>query len=407
MSSSKKILLCVTGSIAAYKSVFLLRLLLKNDYDVKVVMTQSATEFVKPLSFSAFLEDPVYTGLTDEAGDWTEHVKLALWADLILIAPITAQTISKLANGACDNLLSAIYLSAKCPVAIAPAMDRDMWKHAAVKRNLDLLKKDGVLEIPVGSGALASGLEGEGRMAEPELIHEWLENYFQKKTELKNKKVLITAGPTREPLDPVRFISNHSSGKMGYALAEAMANNGAEVFLVSGPVSIQTNYPNIKVISIETAQEMFDACHKLFSDTDIAIMSAAVSDYKPENKEESKIKKKSERLSVTFEKNPDILASLGKQKKKHQMLVGFALETDNEIENARQKLKSKNCDFIILNSLKDEGAGFQHDTNKVTLIDKNNNVNKFELKSKVELSKDLTEYLIQEYKSSFKTDDSK
>ena len=404
--SGKNILLGVTGGIAAYKAAFLVRLLVKKGADVKVVMTTSAKEFVTPLTLSTLSKNEVFSSFTNEdpvvgaegidshrEPKWNNHVDLALWADLILIAPATANTLSKMAVGSCDNLLLAVYLSAKCPVYYAPAMDLDMYQHPTVNQIFEKLESYGNIQIPATFGELASGLVGQGRMAEPEDIVEFLEKDILKKLPLRNRKILITAGPTFEAIDPVRFIGNHSSGKMGYALAETAASMGAEVVLISGPVSLKLENDFVKVVRVTSAEEMYNATHKYFSLCDIAILSAAVADYRPLEQAEEKIKKKDDELVLKLTKTKDILASLGEIKKK-QFLVGFALETENEEENAKLKLKKKNLDLIVLNSLRDEGAGFQTDTNKVSLISADNKVLPFPVKPKTEVAKDILQYII-------------
>ena len=399
--SGKNILLGVTGGIAAYKAAFLVRLLVKKGANVKVVMTSSAKEFVTPLTLSTLSKNEVFSSFTKEDEDlesfrepgWNNHVDLALWADLILIAPATANTLSKMAHGSCDNLLLAVYLSAQCPVYYAPAMDLDMYKHPTTAEVFEKLGSFGNIQIPAAFGELASGLVGQGRMAEPEDIVSFLENDLLKNLPLKGKKVLITAGPTYEAIDPVRFIGNHSSGKMGYALAETAASLGAEVILISGPVNLKLNNDFIKIERVTSAAEMYAVAHRYFSDCDIAILSAAVADYKPTEVSSEKIKKKEEDMTIQLTKTEDILHSLGKIKK-DQFLVGFALETENEEENAKLKLKKKNLDLIVLNSLRDEGAGFQKDTNKVTLISKDNKVLPFSVKPKSEVARDILEYII-------------
>lgn len=400
--SGKNILLGVTGGIAAYKAAFLVRLLVKKGASVKVIMTEAAKEFVTPLTLSTLSKNEVFSSFTnpvsednpEENPQWNNHVELALWADLILIAPATANTMAKMANGTCDSLLLAIYFSAKCSVYYAPAMDLDMYKHPTVTEVFKKLESFGNIQIPAAFGELASGLVGQGRMAEPEDIVSFLEKDLLKNLPLNGKKVLITAGPTYEAIDPVRFIGNHSSGKMGYAIAEIASKMGAEVTLVSGPVSIEVANDSIKVIRITSASEMYQAAHKYFPDSDIAILSAAVADYRPLDVASEKIKKKEEDLVLRLTKTKDILKSLGEIKNK-QFLVGFALETQNEEENAKLKLKKKNLDLIVLNSLRDKGAGFQSDTNKVTLISKDNKVLPFPVKPKSEVAKDILDYIIQ------------
>lgn len=390
MLEGKKILLGVCGSIASYKSAILTRLLVKAGADVKVIMTQDATHFVTPLTFSTLSKNPVFsTYFKSESGEWNNHVELALWADFILIAPITANTIAKLANGHCDNLLSAVYLSAKCPVFFAPAMDLDMWLHPAVQRNVSLLESYHNKQIKPAYGELASGLVGEGRMAEPEEIVEFLQKEAAENLPLKGKRVLVTAGPTYEPIDPVRFIGNHSSGKMGFAIAEEFAHKGALVTLISGPSSQVLHTSAIRRIDVSSAEEMYHAVHQAFPEIDIMIMNAAVADYRPKLVASEKIKKSPSEFAIELVKTRDILSSLGEIKRDDQVLVGFALETNNEEEHALVKLKKKNLDFIVLNSLKDEGAGFQGDTNKITIIDRNQQKETFPLKSKEEVAKDI------------------
>ena len=399
MLKGKKILLGVCSGIAAYKAAFLTRLLVKAGAEVQVVMTPGAKEFITPLTLSTLSKKPVYTEFTSGTnGEWNNHVELGLKADLILIAPATANTIAKMANGMCDNLLLAVYLSARCPVMFAPAMDLDMLKHPATQKNMDTLKSFGNILIPSATGELASGLHGEGRLAEPEQILKSVEDFFDRKKKLAGKKILISAGPTYEAIDPVRFIGNHSSGKMGVALAEEAAAEGAEVFLVIGPSSVKTNHPNIKRTDVTSAQEMYEACTVLFKKADVAIMSAAVADYRPAKVSAVKIKKKDSSLTIELEPTKDILAQLGKTKKKNQLVVGFALETNNELENAKKKLRSKNLDFIVLNSLQNKKAGFSHDTNKISIIDSNNKISNFELKNKDEVARDIIAHLIKKIK---------
>ena len=394
MLRNKKILLGICGSIAAYKSAFLTRLLVKAGAEVKVVLTPSATTFVAPLTFSTLSKNPALTEFVNAEGStWNNHVDLSLWADCYLIAPGSANTIAKMANGICDNLLMATYLSAKCPVWVAPAMDLDMWKHPATQKNIETLQSYGNTIVPVGDGELASGLEGEGRMAEPEEILSQLEAFFgeenaNNKGDLSGKKILITAGPTYEPIDPVRFIGNRSSGKMGVAIAEEAASRGAEVTLILGPAVVHASHPQVNEVPVKTAAEMYEACVSRFDACDIAILSAAVADYTPENPADQKIKKQNGELTLNLIKTQDILKSLGEHKKQ-QILVGFALETNNEMENAALKLEAKNADMIVLNSLRDKGAAFGQDTNKVTILGKNNNIRKFELKSKQQVAKDI------------------
>jgi phosphopantothenoylcysteine decarboxylase/phosphopantothenate--cysteine ligase len=393
MLQGKKILLGVTGSIAAYKSAVLTRLLIKAGAEVKIVMTPSAKDFVTPLSLSTLSKNPVLADLS-ENDSWANHVMLGRWADIMLIAPLSCNTLSKMANGSCDNLLMAVYLSANCPVVVAPAMDEDMWHHATTKNNLHTINSFGNHVIPVENGELASGLVGDGRMAEPESIVNWLNNFFLNRSELKGKKILITAGPTYEPIDPVRFIGNHSSGKMGAAIAEEMYKRGAVVTLVLGPSHIKIN-EGIKVIKVRSADEMFNACESVFPVSDVAVMSAAVADYTPLNTAKEKIKKTENDFSVQLTKTKDILKHLGEQKRNDQLLVGFALETNNEKENALKKLQFKNADMIVLNSLNDAGAGFGHDTNKITIFDKTGKEHPFETKSKKDVAVDIVNTIIQ------------
>ncbi len=391
-------MLGVTAGIAAYKSAFLVRLFVKSGANVKVVMTPSAKDFVTPLTLSTLSKNEVYSSFTneeDENAQWNNHVELGLWADLFIIAPATANTLSKMSTGTCDNLLLAVYLSAKCPVYYAPAMDLDMYQHPSTLETFKKLDSFGNIRIEATHGELASGLIGQGRMAEPEEIVAFIEQDILNGLPLKGKKVLITAGPTFEAIDPVRFIGNHSSGKMGFAIAEASAALGAEVVLVSGPVSLQLNDPNIKMVSVTSAEEMYVAVHNDFSNCDIAILSAAVADYRPKEVASEKIKKKDSSLSLLLEKTKDILASLG-DIKEDQFLVGFAMETENELENAKNKLKKKNLDLIVLNSLKDKDAGFKKDTNKVTFITKDNKVIPFQVKTKKEVAKDILEHIIEQ-----------
>ncbi len=393
MLKGKKVLLGVCGSIAAYKSAVLTRLLVKAGAEVKIVMTAAAKDFVTPLSLSTLSKNQVLIDLA-ENDSWSNHVMLGRWADIMLIAPLSCNTLSKMANGSCDNLLMAVYLSATCPLVVAPAMDEDMWHHATTKKNLKTISKFGNYIIPVENGDLASGLVGDGRMAEPESILAWLNDFFLSASELKGKKVLITAGPTYESIDPVRFIGNHSSGKMGVAIAEEMQKRGADVTLVLGPSAINVN-GGIQVLNIRSADEMFNVCEKIFPATDIAVMSAAVADYTPVNTAKEKIKKTENDLSVELTKTKDILKYLGGIKKKDQLLVGFALETNNEKENALKKLHSKNADLIVLNSLNDTGAGFGLDTNKITIFDKTGKTYPFETKSKKEVAIDIVNTIIQ------------
>ncbi|RSK38287.1 bifunctional phosphopantothenoylcysteine decarboxylase/phosphopantothenate--cysteine ligase CoaBC [Mangrovimonas spongiae] len=396
--SGKNILLGISAGIAAYKTATLVRLFIKAGANVKVVLTPSAKDFVTPLTLSTLSKNPVHSSFTNEDDDndtWNNHVELGLWADFMVIAPATANTMSKMANGTCDNLLLATYLSAKCPVYFAPAMDLDMYKHASTKTSLNKLQDFGNILIPAESGELASGLVGEGRMAEPEHILSFIENDILGKLPLKEKTVLITAGPTYEAIDPVRFIGNHSSGKMGFEIAKAAANLGANVILITGPTNQSVTHNLIQVIPVISAQEMYQEAHKYFAKCDIAILSAAVSDYRPKHVANQKIKKNTDDLVLELVKNKDILASLGAIKQ-HQFLVGFALETNNELENAKQKLKKKNLNLIVLNSLNDKGAGFKSQTNKITLIDNKERISEFELKSKADVAVDILNEIISQ-----------
>lgn len=368
--SGKKIVLGVTGGIAAYKTASLVRLLSKAGAEVQVIMTPASHQFVTPFTLSTLSKKPVYTEFfnTKESGTWNNHVELALWADLMLIAPATANVLAKMAHGLCDNLLLAVYMSAKCPVYIAPAMDLDMYVHPSTTRNLETLASYNHVIIPAEEGELASGLIGKGRMAEPETIVSVLEATLTQNLPLQNKKILITAGPTYEPIDPVRFIGNHSSGKMGYDIAKEAAKKGATVILVSGPTNQKIEDSHVQVIPVMSAMEMYEVCHQYFNEVDVVVAAAAVADYRPKDIATQKIKKKAEEFTIVMDKNPDILASLGAIKKQ-QYLIGFALETENEVEHAKQKITKKNLDLIVLNSLNDAGAGFGKPTNKVTFID--------------------------------------
>ncbi len=391
----KKILIGVTGSIAAYKIILLVRLLVKNGAEVKIVMTPSAVAFVSPLVLSTLSKNEVITELSDN-NTWSNHVALGRWADVMLIAPLSCNTMAKMANGICDNLLMAVYLSATCPVIVAPAMDEDMWKHQATKRNLSLLKSYGHQLISVESGELASGLIGEGRLAEPETILSHLSKFLDGKTsrEFAGKNVLITAGPTYENIDPVRFIGNHSTGKMGLAIAEEMICRGAFVTLVLGPSNLPIPGGLKKLVRVKSAQQMYDSCIEVFKETDIAIMTAAVADYTPDEVKTEKIKKKDEVLQLSLKKTRDILGSLGKLKSTNQILVGFALETNNERQYALDKLKSKNADLIVMNSTSEEGAGFGYDTNKVTLFFSNGQELAFPLKAKKQVAIDIVDAVL-------------
>ena len=396
MLNGKKIVLGVTGSIAAYKSAVLTRLLVKEGATVRIVMTSAAGDFITPLTLSTLSKNPVLSDfIKDKTGEWNNHVELGLWADVLVIAPASANTIAKMAHGICDNLLLATYLSARCPVFLAPAMDLDMLKHPATQSNISKLISYGNKIIDPEFGELASGLVGSGRMAEPENIVSFLQHFFHAEKRLTGKRVLVTAGPTYEAIDPVRFIGNHSSGKMGFAIAEALANEGAAVNLVTGPTQQHTIHPGVNVKAVTSAEEMYNVCNTLFPKSDITVLSAAVADYKPLVKAEQKIKKKDEHLTLELTKTHDIAASLGKFKSNGQVLVGFALETEQEKENALKKLESKNFDLIVLNSLNDKGAGFGHDTNKVTIISREQEAKTFELKSKKEVAYDIVEAIIE------------
>jgi phosphopantothenoylcysteine decarboxylase/phosphopantothenate--cysteine ligase len=392
----KKIILAVTGSIAAYKAALLVRLLVKSGAEVQVLMTKAATEFITPLTLSTLSKKPVLTDIFSENG-WNNHVELGLWADALVIAPATANSLAKLALGLCDNIVSAVYLSARCPVFLAPAMDLDMWKHPATQENVKRLQSCNHHFLPVGFGELASGLVGEGRMAEPEEIAAYLERFFQRKQDFFEKKVLITAGPTYEAIDPVRFIGNRSSGKMGIAIAEAFADRGAQVRLVLGPTKLKPTHRNIETTHVESAQQMYEAATQYFEQSEIAILAAAVSDYRPQNVAQQKIKKTGDDLTIALEKTPDIAASLGKMKRPGQIIVGFALETNDELKNAGEKLVKKNFDFIVLNSLRDAGAGFNVDTNKITILHQNNKRKDFELKSKAAVAEDIVNEVLTFY----------
>jgi phosphopantothenoylcysteine decarboxylase/phosphopantothenate--cysteine ligase len=392
----KKILLGVTGGIAAYKTTFLVRLLIKAGATVKVVMTPAARDFVTPLTLSTLSKNQVlshFTNPDDESDTWNNHVELGLWADYLIIAPATANTMSKMVNGTIDNLLLAVYCSAKCPVYFAPAMDLDMYKHPSTTTNFDKLAVYGNRMIPAGEGELASGLSGKGRMAEPEEIIQFIENDLLSKMPLRGKTCLVTAGPTHEPIDPVRFIGNHSSGKMGIAIAQQLAQNGAKVILVLGPSSVTISGDLIEVVDVKTAQEMHDAVHSRIEDIDIAVFAAAVADYRPVKPATSKIKKADNEMSIKLVKNPDILMSVGALEKP-PFLVGFALETDNEMEHAFAKAIKKNTDLLVLNSMRDTGAGFKGDTNKISIIDRQLSVKEFPLKSKTEVAKDIVNEII-------------
>jgi len=399
MLKGRKILLGVTGGIAAYKAATIIRLFIKEGAEVKVVMTPVAREFITPLTLATLSKNPVLVDFFDpEDGRWNSHIELGLWADVYLIAPATANTIGKMAGGIADNLLLTTYLSARCPVFLAPAMDLDMLAHPATAMNINTLKSFGNHIIEPDTGELASGLEGKGRMAEPEVIVKEIEKFFSKKkiTEraLEGRRVFINAGPTVEPIDPVRFISNHSSGRMGIALADAAAALGAEVTLVLGPVSLRPSHPNVNTVSVTTAAEMQKASVSAFRECDIAILAAAVADFTPETASGTKLKRESGDMVLRLKPTEDIAALLGSMKKPGQFLAGFALETNDEVKNATDKLKRKNLDMIVLNSLRDEGAGFGHETNRITIIDRNNNIDKFELKTKSEVASDILHKII-------------
>ena len=395
MLSGKKVLLGITGSIAAYKSAELVRLFKKAGALVQVIQTKSSIDFVTPLTLSTVSENKVFTEMI-EGKVWNNHVDLALWADLFIIAPVTANSIAKMVKGESDNLLIATYLSAKCPVFFAPAMDLDMYKHKSTQNNISKLQEYGNILIPSGFGELASGLVGEGRMAEPEDILAEIVLYLSKDLPLSGKRVLITAGPTYEFIDPVRFIGNRSSGKMGSLIALEAANNGASVDLILGPTNVKCSHTNIKVHNVISAESMFVKVDELFSSSDIAIFSAAVADYTPILQKKNKIKKNDNELLIKLKKTKDILSVMSEKSKKDQFIVGFALETENEIENAILKLEKKNLDMIIMNSLNNPGAGFEHNTNKITIIDKLKNINNFQLKNKVDVAKDIIKFIIKQ-----------
>jgi phosphopantothenoylcysteine decarboxylase/phosphopantothenate--cysteine ligase len=395
----KRILLGITGGIAAYKIAFLVRILKKSGAEVKCIMTPASSDFISPLVLATLSGNPVGIEFWDKkTGVWTNHVEYGLWADIFVIAPLTANSLSKMASGSCDNLLLATYLSMKCQTIVAPAMDLDMYAHPATNRNLQLLVNDGVLIIPAESGELASGLEGEGRMAEPDTIAQSILNYFSQKksdNELTGKQVLITAGPTYEAIDPVRFIGNHSSGKMGFALAEKCLAENAKVIMICGPTQLNLQHPNLNIVRVKSADQMFEKVKEHWASCDIGIFSAAVADYRPKTKAIHKIKKSEDELSIDLIKNPDILSWAGNFKKDDQIVVGFALETNDLLQNAKLKLIRKKLDIIVMNSLEDEGAGFAGDTNKISILDKHNNLINFELKSKSAVATDIVEYLIK------------
>ncbi|HEY8388480.1 MAG TPA: bifunctional phosphopantothenoylcysteine decarboxylase/phosphopantothenate--cysteine ligase CoaBC [Parasegetibacter sp.] len=397
MLKGKKVLIGISGSIAAYKSILLTRLLVKAGAEVKVVMTPAGADFVSPLTLSTLSGNPVQTDLFHE-NTWSNHVMLGRWADIMVIAPLTVNTLAKMAAGACDNLLLATYLSATCKVMVAPAMDEDMWHHPATQKNLDILTSYGNIVVPVGHGELASGLYGQGRMAEPEdlfsLIQQHLNNAGSAANDLKGKKALVTAGPTHEALDPVRYIGNYSTGKMGVSIADELARRGADVTLVLGPSSVRTSDSRVKTIPVVSGEEMFTACKNEFSRADIIVMAAAVADYAPVNRQSEKIKKSEEEFTISLKKNPDILKWMGENKTENQVLTGFALETTNERDYAQKKLKQKNADIIVLNSLNDKGAGFGTDTNKITIFTRNGKEMEYGLKDKSAVAKDIVDAII-------------
>lgn len=396
MLEGKNIVLGVCGSIAAYKSALLVRLLIKGGASVQVVMTQDATNFITPLTLSTLSKNPVLVDyFNPENGEWNNHVELGLWADIFIIAPASANTLAKMANGLCDNLLTAVYLSAKCDVYFAPAMDLDMWKHESTQGNISKLQSFGNILVPPGNGELASGLYGEGRMAEPEEIFAFISASIKKKLPLADQKILVTAGPTYEAIDPVRFIGNHSSGKMGFAIADELAKLGADVTLVAGPSAQISKQSSVKRIDVTSAAEMLEACELHFKNSKACIMSAAVADYTPTVIAQQKIKKSSGDFSIEVKKTVDILNLLGLQKSDGQILAGFALETNDEEKNAIEKLKKKNLDFIVLNSLNDEGAGFKKDTNKITIIDRDLQKTEYGLKSKEEVARDICSKIVE------------
>ncbi len=397
MLSGKKILLGITGSIAAYKIPYLIRMLRKEGAEVQVILSPFAHAFVTPLTLYTLSGREVLTEFHDpESGHWNSHIDLGLWADLFLLAPLTANTMAKMVQGIADNLLLTTYLSARCPILFAPAMDLDMYQHPSTSENISKLQERGHILIAPTEGELASGLCGEGRMEEPENIYRILSEHIKKKASLKNRKILITAGPTYEPIDPVRFIGNYSSGLMGYSLARACAERGAEVILVSGPGKLELDHPKVLKLDVETAEEMYQACTNAYDDVDAAILSSAVADFRPVKRNPQKIKKEYGPAAIELKPTKDILAELGKRKKK-QVLVGFALETENEVDNARKKIKNKNLDFIVLNSLKDQGAGFQSPTNKIRIIDSKYHEKDFDLKAKAAVAEDIVEELIAHF----------
>jgi phosphopantothenoylcysteine decarboxylase/phosphopantothenate--cysteine ligase len=390
----KRILIGITGGIAAYKIAFLIRLLKKQGAEVKCIMTPASSDFIPPLTIATLSENPAYVDFWNKQnGQWTNHVDLGLWPDVFIIAPLTANTLAKLANGYCDNLLTATYLSAKCPVIVSPAMDLDMYAHETTSNNLNKLASYGVQIMPAEEGELASGLVGKGRMVEPETIVKYLTHFFEKQNQFDAKKILITAGPTYEYIDPVRFIGNFSSGKMGFAIAEEFLKRGAKVTLIAGPTNQTLVHPNLEVVPVVTAEEMFENVKSRWKEANVGVFSAAVADYRPEQKEVSKIKKKDDNITITLVKNPDILAWAGNNKTQDQFLVGFALETNNALEYGKNKLKGKNLDAIVINSLADSGAGFALDTNKISILSDDDQLYAFDLKSKVEVAVDIVNFI--------------
>lgn len=397
MLSEKKILIAISGSIAAYKIATLVRLFVKAKAEVKVVMTSAAQNFITPLTLSTLSKNPVFSDVSSDAG-WNNHVELGLWADVMIVAPATANTLAKMANGHCDNMLLAAYLSSRCPVFIAPAMDLDMWVHPATQHNVQKLLSFGNHLLPVEDGELASGLVGKGRMSEPEAILLHLETFFTQQNSqntLAGKTVVITSGPTQEAIDPVRFITNHSTGKMGTAIADKMAQQGARVVLISGVTNIKPKHPLVELVSVRSAEDMYQEAATHFPTADVMILAAAVADYTPKTKADQKLKKKEGDLKIELARTTDIAATLGKEKQAHQVMVGFALETNNALENAQRKLVKKNFDFIVLNDLSDKGAGFGHDTNKVTFLEQNGTITRYTIKTKVEVATDIVDKVIQ------------
>ncbi|WP_107037680.1 bifunctional phosphopantothenoylcysteine decarboxylase/phosphopantothenate--cysteine ligase CoaBC [Brumimicrobium mesophilum] len=396
MLKGKRIVIGISGGIAAYKIAFLIRILKQKGAEVKCILTSASSDFITPLTVSTLSQNPAYIDFWNkDNGEWTNHVEMGAWGDVILLAPLTANTLAKIANGYCDNLLTATYLSAKCPVIVAPAMDLDMYSHETTTENLRKLESHGVKVIPAEEGFLASGLIGQGRMAEPETIVEELESFFSISSTMEGHKVLVTAGPTYEAIDPVRFIGNHSTGKMGFAIVESLLERGAKVILIAGPTQCEIHHENLTRIDIKTADEMLAAAQKNFPNCTGGIFAAAVSDYRPKSIAEQKIKKSSDEMTIEMIKNPDVLKTIGQSKSEDQFLVGFALETNNAVEYGAEKLKKKNLDLIVVNSLEDEGAGFGHDTNKITLLDFNNKTTKFELSSKKVVANNILDYLIK------------